>query len=114
MFKKGQSVRVKANTQDYNNPNFQISGWQGRIVDIDKEGNDTFIEVQWDSITLLAMPDEYVEESINEDLEYENYVLDSNDLELCMPRDTEADVHSAQAEIDKRYFEEDNWSEEDN
>ncbi len=105
MLKKGQSVKVKPNTLDYESERYDISGWQGRVMDIDKNEDGTFIEVQWDSITLLAIPFEYIEESVEEDLEYENYILGEEDLIVCEPRDTEADVHRAQAQINNDYFE---------
>jgi hypothetical protein len=105
MLKKGQSVKVKPGTLDYESEKYDISGWQGRVMDIDKNEDGSFIEVQWDSITLLAIPFEYIEESVEEDLEYENYILGEEDLIACEPRDTEADVHRAQAQINNDYFE---------
>ena len=104
ILKKGISVQTRAGMKDYETGKFDMNGWQGRIVDFHEDAEGTFVEVQWDSITLLAMPDEYIEESINEDLDYENFVLDPKDLVECEPRDEEKDVHRAQAEIDSRYF----------
>jgi hypothetical protein len=104
-FKKGQSVVVNPNVKDYVNADYTIGGWQGRIIDIHEDKEGVFIEVQWDSITLRNMPEEYLEESVNEDLEYESYVLDPNDIQVCEPRDEESDVHKAVSEIEKTYFE---------
>ena len=104
VFKKGQSVKTRADMKDYETGKFEMGNWQGRVVDFHSDEEGTFVEVQWDSVTLQNMPDEYIEESINEDLDYENFVLDPNDLELCEPRDEEKDVHRVQAEVDSRYF----------
>jgi hypothetical protein len=104
MIKKGQSVKVKPNMKDYENANFDISGWQGRVVDIHDDPAGVFVEIQLDSITLRNLPEEYIEESINEDLDYENYIASADDLIVCEPRDTEADVHKAQEELTNEYF----------
>lgn len=51
-FKKNDTVKVKMgmNDPDYGYP---IEGWQGRIVEIDK---DKFITIKWDSESIKNMP----------------------------------------------------------
>jgi hypothetical protein len=105
MIKKGQSVKVKAGKKDYTTEQYDISGWQGRVIDIEQDAEGVYIEVQWDSITLLNMPFEFIEESVIDDLEYEHYILLEQDLIVCEARDTEGEVHSAQAKINSQYFE---------
>ena len=105
MFKKGESVKVKPNTMDYEYGKYDLSDWQGRVIDIEKDSAGVYVEVQWDSITLKNIPFEFIADSVEEDLEYEHYILLETDLIACVPRDTEADVHSAQAQINNEYFE---------
>jgi hypothetical protein len=105
MYKKGESVSVKAETLDYGQKKFDLGGWEGRVIDIEFSKAGIFVEVQWDSITLAAMPFEFIEASVEDDVEYENYILLEKDLLRSSPRDTEADVHRAQAEINHKFFE---------
>ncbi len=110
MFKKGQSVKVKPETLDYGQKKHDLGGWEGRIMEVEFAKAGVFVEVQWDSITLAAMPFEFIEASVEDDVEYENYILLEKDLLRSIPRDTEADVHRAQAEINSNFFEpEEGW-----
>lgn len=105
MIKKGVSVKVKEGVFDYANQNQEMSNWQGYVLDVfqDKKGN--FVEVQWDSITLSQMPFEFIERCVEDDVEYDSYIMFEKDVMLCPSRDSEADIHKALTEIDKKYFE---------
>ncbi|PXF59365.1 MAG: hypothetical protein C4B58_03375 [Deltaproteobacteria bacterium] len=54
-FSIDDSVVVKEGTLD---PDYgdDISGWQGRIYEIDDNFDDSLIRIKWDSITLRNMP----------------------------------------------------------
>ncbi len=96
----GDSVRFKPGTKD-EDFDVDIGGWQGRVVRFERE-QDT-VMVAFDSITLLAMPGEYIETSEEEGLDWSEYGADPDELEVVRPRDTPADVEAAIAELSARY-----------
>ncbi len=57
-FKVGDSVIVKAGVLD---PDLgtDIGGWQGRISEVDSEGN--IIGIDWDSLTMKNIPDSVID-----------------------------------------------------
>ena len=54
--KVGDSVKVKEGISCPDHDSICISGWQGRIIEI--EGD--MVGIGWDSITLKQMPLEYI------------------------------------------------------
>ena len=62
-FQIGDSVLVEAGVFEPNNNVFNISGWQGRIISIDKYGDNVFIGISWNSITLSNMPKIFIKHS---------------------------------------------------
>ena len=84
----GDSVVVKSGIMD---PDFgiDISGWQGRIEEID-EGQTIFI--RWDSITLRGMRSELIIRCENENLDWEVMTLNKDNIEVAEQRDAVADV----------------------
>ena len=73
-----------------------IGGWQGRILKIAEadDGSD-LIFIEWDSITIENMPDYFIEQSIDECLEYSSMYLGPDDVELTKSRDKKEDVAKA-------------------
>lgn len=97
--KEGQSVKVKKGVLCPGAPEFDLSGWQGRIFDVDED----LIGISWDSITFKEMPDPYVEKSEREVLDWATMYLYASDLEPAKPRDTEADAREALRELEARF-----------
>ena len=97
--KKGDSVKIKKGflLPDYEDLNFD--NWQGRITEID---GDT-ITIELDSITLDAMSEDYIIDSIENELDYCSFCLETSDVELTEPRDTKNDVLLKQKEIAAMY-----------
>ncbi len=85
----GDSVVVKSGVLD---PDFKIdiSGWQGRIEEIDDEEETIFI--RWDSITLQEMRLGLIIQCENENLDWEVMTLNMDEIEVAMERDSEAIV----------------------
>ena len=83
----GDSVVVKSDILD---PDFEvgISGWQGRIEEVD----DGTVFIRWDSITLRGMQLDMIIQCENENLDWEVMTLDKGDVEVSTTRDSEADV----------------------
>jgi hypothetical protein len=105
MIKKGDYVKVKEGVSDYAHKHIDLSNWQGYVLDIHKDNKGLFIEVQWDSLTLNQMPFDFIERCIADDVEFDSYILLENDVVRSIARDTEANIHKALIEIDKKYFE---------
>lgn len=84
----GDSVVVKSGVID---PDFKIdiSGWQGRIEEVDDEQTHF---IRWDSITLREMGLDLITRCENENLDWEVITLDIDDVEVATVRDSEADV----------------------
>ena len=84
----GESVVVKSGILD---PDFgiDISGWQGRIEEVD-DGDTVFI--RWDSITLRGLRMDMIIRCENENLDWQVMTLDKDEIELSTARDSEADV----------------------
>lgn len=108
----GDSVKVKKGIFCPDYENVDISGWQGRIVDTDEEGN--LFSVEWDSKTLLAMPEEYIVTSLEDGLDYEILDIEQTDVEPAKERDTKKDVQKVQEKLSLKYeIDEDDFDEED-
>ncbi len=55
--------------------------------------------INLDGITLSNMPDEYIFQSEQEDLDWESMCLPLHDLQIAMRRDTEKDVNRIRKQI---------------
>ncbi|SDC07485.1 calcium-binding protein [Williamwhitmania taraxaci] len=99
--KLGDSVIVNQGIKAPDLEEFEIGGWQGRVVDIDtKSDNDNvLITIEWDSITLLQIPNNYIEQFEQEGLDWENMTLYESELEKTKPRDKKGDVKQTQEKL---------------
>ncbi|MFZ2630879.1 MAG: calcium-binding protein [Desulfosalsimonadaceae bacterium] len=97
-FKVGASVIVKPDTQD---PDLEIDigGWVGRILEIEEET----INIQWDSITLSAMPGSIIIECEQKGLDWTTISLYPTELEQTKTRDTISDVKNAVEHIQSQH-----------
>ena len=84
----GSPVVVKPDVVDPD-LGIDITGWQGRVLEIDYGGTAL---IRWDSITLREMSKELLIQCENEDLDWELMTLDMTDIEHARARDSEADV----------------------
>ena len=84
----GSPVVVKSDTVDPD-LDFDIGGWQGRVMEIDY--GDTAL-IRWDSITLRAMSKDLLVRCENENLDWELMTLYMTNSEHTTARDSEADV----------------------
>jgi hypothetical protein len=85
-FKLGDSVRFKDGQKDEDS-DVDMSGWQGRVIEIDTR--QKLVLVALDSLTLKSLPREYLEESEEEGLNWAEYYIGFDDVELIQPRDTQ-------------------------
>ncbi|MFA5434029.1 MAG: calcium-binding protein [Candidatus Paceibacterota bacterium] len=105
--KLGDSVIVKQGVKEPDLEEFEIGGWQGRVVDIDTKSDidNILITIEWDSLTLKQIPSNYIEQSEREGLDWENMTLHESELEKTKPRDKKENVKQTQEKLsDKHYW----------
>ena len=101
-FKIGQNVKVKNGVLCPDDSEFDLSGWTGRIIDLE-EGEEPTVCIEFDSITLKNMPEKFVKKSEQEGLDWSNIYLDVIEVEPTKSRDTEQDAKNIRNEIKKRF-----------
>jgi calcium binding protein len=80
-----------------------ISGWQGGVLEIaEDESGQPFILVAWDSYTLKEMPRSYLEQSEIEGMDWQRFLLLTEDIKHAQSRDTQRDVDEVTDEIYSR------------
>ena len=97
--KKGESVKVKKNIMSPDYDDLNIGGWQGRIT----EHYDDTVMIELDSITLDALSENYIINSIVEGLDYYSICLGIDEVELAEPRDSQDDTLLKQRSLNAMY-----------
>jgi len=105
-FKIGDSVVVKQGIKEPDLEEFEIGGWQGRVVEIDsKSDNDNILTtIEWDSLTLKQIPSDYIEQSEREGYDWQNMTLYASELEKTNPRDKKENVRKIKNELSDKYY----------
>jgi len=97
--KIGDSVTVKDGIKDPDSEEFEISGWQGRVIKTgkkpDRDGH-ILVTIEWDSVTLQQCPANVIQQSVIDGLDWKTMVLYESDLNITSPRDSKADVKNTQ------------------
>jgi hypothetical protein len=98
-FKVGDSILVKHGVKD---PDLStdIGGWQGRISEVQE---DNIVCINWDSITLKEMPTSAIKKCEQEGWGWDRMYLDTSDIELTDPRDTNKEVKSIISKLQYEY-----------
>ena len=98
-FKIGDSIVVKHGVKD---PELSadIGGWQGRISEVQ---DDNLVCVNWDSITLKEMPASVIKKCEQEGWGWDQMYLETSDIELTEPRDTQMDVRNVISKLQNEY-----------
>jgi hypothetical protein len=99
-YKIGDSVVVKSHVHD---PDLDlvIGGWQGTISDISDEHNTVCID--WDSLTLQAMPSSVIDTCEVEGLAWNQMYLEVADVEAAPRRDTPEMVAQVVAQLEAQH-----------
>jgi hypothetical protein len=81
-----------------------IGGWRGRIVDemLDDAGQ-TLVTIEWDSLTLEAMPAETILANLFEGLDWTHMVLYAHEVGPAEPRDTPDAVENTRRRLTAHY-----------
>lgn len=103
--KIGDSVIVKPGIKEPDSEEFEISGWQGRVIEIDNESDkaNTIIAIEWDSFTLKQIPSEFIHQSEIDGLDWQTMYLFETDLNKTDPRDRKRDVKKTQDLFSNKY-----------
>ena len=78
-YKIGQTVKVNNGVLCPDDSEFNLSGWTGRIIELDEDDEPT-VGLEFDSITLKKIPEKFVKKSEQEGLDWSKIYLDVNDL----------------------------------
>ena len=87
-FKVGDFVKIKAGVMDAEEEKYDLGGWQGHITDISDEDDEVFYEILWDSATIKAMPQGFIQKSVSEGLSLSAYNLSSEDFVASKPTES--------------------------
>ncbi|MBI5565365.1 MAG: hypothetical protein HY870_10730 [Chloroflexi bacterium] len=98
----GDSVRVKPAVID---PDFgyDLGGWQGRVVQVDARVRPPTVEIEWDSLTLAAMPAEQIAHCEAEGLDWRRMVLGLAEVEPAIARDSAEAVLKIGQQIQRQH-----------
>jgi hypothetical protein len=108
-FKIGSSVRFKLGFKEYHFDQFDMGGWEGRIVEIfdgtnpDGSECEIHVDLDFDSITLRQLPVKFMEMCMEKFIDFRGIDTWVYHLEAAKPRDTKEDVIAARLELDKKY-----------
>ncbi|MCK9424379.1 MAG: hypothetical protein M0Q38_17480 [Bacteroidales bacterium] len=105
--KIGDSVKVKDGIKDPDSEDIEISGWQGRVVEIDKEPDhdgNIFVTIEWDSLTLEQIPAKFFQQSLIDGLDWKTMDLYESELNKTSPRDKKDDVNMTQDLLPEKYY----------
>ena len=100
------SVIVRQGVKEPDLEEFEIGGWQGRVVKIDtvSDKDNVLITIEWDSLTLLQMPSNFIEQSEIDGLDWSSMVLYDSELEKSVSRDQKENVKKAKAKLSDKYY----------
>jgi len=104
--KLGDSVIVKQGVKEPDLEEFEIGGWQGRVVAIDTKSDidNILITIEWDSLTLKQIPSNYIEQSEREGMGWGNMTLYVSELEKTKPRDKKENVKQTQERLSNKHY----------
>lgn len=103
-FKIGDYVKVRKGVLDPDNEEYCIEDWQGEIIEESTSGKEESIFlIKWDSVTLRNMPEAFIIESIEEDLEFGEMYLCSNDIIHAECRNKDNDQETVLRELNNKY-----------
>lgn len=97
----GQTIQVKPGTLD-EDTGVPLAGWSGRVIALYPE-YDT-LDIEWDSLTLLHLPDHYIRHSLDEGYDYLQYIIEQVNVEVINPKDTLEQVQEIREELEARYY----------
>jgi tetratricopeptide (TPR) repeat protein len=103
-FKIGDTVKVKEGITDLDFGT-DMSGWHGRVneIDVETETGKLMLLIEWDSQTLDETPEEAIERSEQENLDWTEMYLLAEDVVRVDPRDNPQDRHEVIRRLSERF-----------
>lgn len=100
------SVIVKQGIKEPDSEEFEIGGWQGRVVEIDTETDkdNILITIEWDSLTLEHLRSNFIQQSEIDGLDWKSIILYESDIDKTVPRDTKEKVKKIQDKLSDKYY----------
>ena len=99
--KIGDCVKVKRGILDWEFEKYDMTGWQGRIIEIDHVDGIQF-QIELDSITLKQISRRYILESLDNGSDYAIMDVNSLDVEKVEPRDTVDEVRAVRKMMNEK------------
>lgn len=104
--KIGDSVKVKQGVKEPGSEDFEIGGWQGRVVEIENDSDsngNTLFTIEWDSLTLEQFPVKFIHKSEIDGLDWQTMNLFESDLDKTVQRDKNSEVKKTQDLLSDKY-----------
>jgi hypothetical protein len=98
----GESVIIKPDTICPDYRNLSIGNWHGSVINTIQDESKVILYIEWDSITLNNMPEEFIIDSISNGLDFAKIYLNSDKVEATQPRDNIIDVNKTLINIYKK------------
>jgi len=104
--KIGDSIIVKEGIKEPDSEEFEIGGWQGRVIEIDNDTdkNNILITIEWDSLTLEQLPSKFIQQSELDGLNWKSMILYESELDITVPRDKKENVKKIQDKLSDKYY----------
>jgi len=104
--KIGDSVVVRQGVKEPDLEEFELGGWQGRVLEIDthSDKDNVLITIEWDSLTLIQMPSDYIVKSEIDGLDWSRMILNDSDLEKSIPRDKKENIKKTKDKLSDKYY----------
>ncbi len=96
-FRVGDSLVVKPGVLCPDRPSLSLAGWQGWVTEVREA--DGMIDFDWDSLTLRAIPADYIRDSEIAGLGWQSMVLEIEEVAPATPRDKPKDAEAVYEEI---------------
>lgn len=114
VYKPGASVRVKPGVMDPDYEKFSMEGWQGIVIqyqkndprDLDEDEEwvlEESVMIRWDSVTLSGMPPKMIEDCLDDGIDFETIWLGVEDVEPAEPRDKPGDAEAKATALRDEY-----------
>jgi len=100
------SIIVKEGIKEPDSEEFEIGGWQGRVIEIDTDTDkdNILITIEWDSLTLEQLPSKFIQQSEIDGLDWKSMNLYESDIYKTVPRDKEENVKNVQDKLSDKYY----------
>jgi hypothetical protein len=102
-FNKGESVKMKNGTMDAEYEKWDLSGWIGWVVATPKRGQSDTYQILWDTETFKKMPLDFIEQSNEDQDEWDVYYTVESEIEKAFARGTMKDAEKTAKEWREKY-----------